>query len=80
MKDILVFCLLNLVYTLQIINRGDDADRIFDTRGIRMDIHDGNIVQWDHLNDGVYYWYGMSYTECPMKKSLIPPRDCGGIY
>ena len=41
-----------------------------------MDIHDGNIVQWD----GLYWWVGMGYGNCSETTGIIPPIDCPGIY
>ncbi|CAF1474852.1 unnamed protein product [Adineta ricciae] len=45
-----------------------------DINGKPMDIHDGNIIQYD--KDGLYYYYGIGYGDCH------PPLDfgCAGLY
>eukprot|EP01098_Paradermamoeba_levis_P007450 TRINITY_DN3081_c0_g1_i1.p1 TRINITY_DN3081_c0_g1~~TRINITY_DN3081_c0_g1_i1.p1 ORF type:complete len:284 (-),score=58.02 TRINITY_DN3081_c0_g1_i1:327-1178(-) len=49
-----------------------------DVTGKLMDVHDGNIIQWQP--NGLYYWYGMGYQNCTLESSFFPPRDCPGIY
>lgn len=49
-----------------------------DITGHLMDVHDGKIVQWRSGED--FFWYGMGYGNCTEKRTLIPPRDCPGIY
>ena len=36
---------------------------LFDTKGDYMNIHDGDVVQWEQ--DGPFYYYGMAYDRCP---------------
>jgi hypothetical protein len=31
-----------------------------DVNGELMDVHDGQVVQWNN-GDSLYYWYGMGY-------------------
>ena len=47
-----------------------------DTDGELMDVHDGNIL----YHEGLWYWWGMGYTDCVLETGLIPPRNCPGIY
>eukprot|EP01062_Namystynia_karyoxenos_P029787 TRINITY_DN22323_c0_g1_i1.p1 TRINITY_DN22323_c0_g1~~TRINITY_DN22323_c0_g1_i1.p1 ORF type:complete len:366 (+),score=96.21 TRINITY_DN22323_c0_g1_i1:85-1182(+) len=49
-----------------------------DAGGRLMDVHDGNIEQWEP--GGLYYWYGMGYGGCVERRGLIPPEDCPGMY
>lgn len=50
-----------------------------DVDGQIMDVHDGNVAQWEE--GGLYYWYGMGYKDCDVTKTgLIPPKNCPGIY
>lgn len=37
-----------------------------DVNGNVMDIHDGNIIQYDQ--DGLYYYYGMGYQDCELER------------
>ncbi|KAL1522105.1 hypothetical protein AB1Y20_021748 [Prymnesium parvum] len=48
------------------------------TDGRLMDVHDGNIVQWQR--GGRYFWYGMGYQNCTERTGWIPPFQCPGIY
>ena len=47
-----------------------------DVHGELMDVHDGNVLRID----GTFYWFGMGYGNCTMKRGIIPPVDCPGIY
>ncbi|GMH99048.1 hypothetical protein TrVE_jg12855 [Triparma verrucosa] len=47
-----------------------------DVNGNLMDQHDGNLLEVG----GVWYWFGMGYTDCKLEKGWIPPLDCPGIY
>jgi len=50
----------------------------YDAAGMIMDVHDGQISQWQ--TGGPYFYYGMGYRNCTETKGLIPPVDCPGIY
>ena len=50
-----------------------------DVEGRLMDVHDGNVVRWNH-SDNLFYWYGMGYQDCELERGLIPPWNCPGIY
>ena len=57
----------------------DNTKPRIDVAGNLMDVHDGNVVQWN--NEGsLFYWYGMGYQDCMLEKGFIPPRNCPGIY
>ena len=45
-----------------------------DVNGNLMDQHDGNLLEVG----GVWYWFGMGYTDCKLEKGWIPPLDCPG--
>ena len=47
-----------------------------DVYGELMDVHDGNVLE----HEGVWYMFGMGYTDCQLETGLIPPRNCPGIY
>ena len=47
-----------------------------DVTGELMDVHDGNVLE----QDGLWYWFGMGYTDCQLETGIIPPRNCPGIY
>ena len=47
-----------------------------DVQGDLMDVHDGNVFE----HEGLWYWFGMGYTDCQLETGLIPPRNCPGIY
>ena len=49
-----------------------------DAHGALMDVHDGNVAQWQP--DGLFHWYGMGYRDCPLRHVLLPPQDCPGIW
>eukprot|EP00040_Diaphanoeca_grandis_P024458 m.134381 g.134381 ORF g.134381 m.134381 type:complete len:381 (-) comp29737_c0_seq2:528-1670(-) len=49
-----------------------------DINGMLMDVHDGNIKQWQP--GGLFYWYGMGYQNCTETTGILPPRNCPGIY
>merc|ERR1719272_1990189 len=55
-----------------------NVNQRFDVHGRPMDVHDGNVAQWE--DGGLYYWYGMGYQDCKHKRGLLPPKDCPGIY
>ena len=80
---------------IEIINRGPNADRIHDTDGYRMDVHDGKVLDISRsdldtltiaklgLPDDatrVFFFYGMGYGNCTETKELLPPQNCGGMY
>ena len=50
----------------------------YDEYHLQMDIHDGNIMQWEE--GGIYYFYGMGYQNCSIEHGTIPPQECPGIY
>jgi hypothetical protein len=43
-----------------------------------MDVHDGQLVQWE--TDGPFYWYGMGYQNCTLQRIAMPPRYCPGVF
>ena len=43
-----------------------------------MDIHDGNLMQWEA--GGRYYWYGLGYRDCPLSRIYMPPQYCPGVF
>jgi hypothetical protein len=53
--------------TIDNINARKDVD------GKLMDVHDGQVIQWND-QDSLYYWYGMGYQDCKIENGLIPPR------
>lgn len=71
---LLNLCLCGVAFQVNISNVEPKRDAL----GQLMDVHDGNIVQWSA--GGLYYWYGMGYTNCTLERGILPPRDCPGIY
>lgn len=53
-----------------------NKEAVKDVDGFLMDQHDGNLLQVG----GLWYWFGMGYTDCKLEKGWIPPLDCPGIY
>lgn len=43
-----------------------------------MDIHDGNLMQWEP--GGKYYWYGLGYQDCQLSRIYMPPQYCPGVF
>lgn len=43
-----------------------------------MDIHDGNLMQWEA--GGRYYWYGLGYQNCTLSRIYMPPQYCPGVF
>lgn len=76
LQSVLFALLLNLS-SAKLVNISNTQPRR-DVNGVLMDIHDGNIVQWQQ--GGPYYFYGMGYQNCTETTGLIPPIDCPGIY
>ena len=56
----------------------DNTSPRFDVNGRLMDIHDGNLVQWEA--GGRYYWYGIGYRNCTLERIYMPPQYCVGVF
>ena len=56
----------------------DNTSPRHDTRGRLMDVHDGNLIQWEP--NGRYYWYGIGYQNCTLERIYMPPQYCVGVF
>ena len=56
----------------------DNTRARVDVRGMLMDVHDGNVAQWEP--GGRYYWYGIGYRNCTLSWTPFPPQYCKGVW
>ena len=56
----------------------DNTSPRHDVDGLLMDIHDGNLMQWEA--GGKYYWYGLGYQNCTLERIYMPPQYCPGVF